>query len=155
MAHSKDNIEKLFKEVIELIEDGLSLRKAVLKVGISTRTFYNWIEKDEEKQQHYARATSIRADQLFEEILVYADAIDNCHYIDKNGNERVDWGKIQRNRLQMDARKWMLGKMNPKKYGDRVVNENVNKNINLDNMSDEELEAKLNSLQKVIDAAKD
>lgn len=129
MAHSKENIEKLFKEVIEYIEDGLSLRKAVGKAGISTRTFYNWIEADNDKQQQYARATSIRADQLFEEILVYADAIDDCNYIDKNGNERVDWGKVQRNRLQMDARKWMLGKMNPKKYGDRVQNLNINTDI--------------------------
>ena len=28
---------------------------------------------------------------------------------------------IQRMRLRVDTRKWMVGKMNPKKYGDRQV----------------------------------
>jgi hypothetical protein len=33
-------------------------------------------------------------------------------------------------RLQIDARKWMLGKLNPKKYGDKLeVDQNTNMTI--------------------------
>jgi hypothetical protein len=36
------------------------------------------------------------------------------------GEEQINHNVIQRNKLQIDARKWMLGKMQPKKYGDKL-----------------------------------
>ena len=40
--------------------------------------------------------------------------------VDENGNPRINHDVIQRDRLRVDARKWMLGKMQPKKYGDKL-----------------------------------
>mgnify|MGYP000426269079 FL=1 len=35
---------------------------------------------------------------------------------------------VQRNRLRVDARKWLLSKMVPKKYGDKLVQEHTGAN---------------------------
>ena len=114
MAYS----EEKFNDIITFIEDGLSLRKAAIKVGISTRSFYNWIEKDVELQQQYARATISRADSIFEEILDIADDSSGDKKYTENG-EVMDSEYVQRSRLRVDARKWAVSKMNPKKYGDK------------------------------------
>lgn len=88
-------------------------------------TIYEWLNEhsdyyDAEFSENYERARDIRADKIFEEIFELADEIDDATYIDKHGNERTDWGKVNRNRLQIDARKWALGRMKPKKYGDKI-----------------------------------
>lgn len=53
----------------------------------------------------YARARDIGLDVIADEILDIADDADN------------DW---QRDRLRVDARKWYLSKLAPKRYGERV-----------------------------------
>jgi hypothetical protein len=59
---------------------------------------------------------------LFDEILSIADKQDKD--VDEvDGIEVINHNVINRNRLQIDARKWVLGKMNPKKYGERIQQE--------------------------------
>jgi hypothetical protein len=145
MAYS----EEKFNDIIAFIEDGLSLRKAAIKGGISTRSFYDWIEKDVELQQQYARATISRADSIFEEILDIADDSSGDKKYTENG-EVMDSEYVQRSRLRVDARKWAVSKMNPKKYGEKQVTENINKNFDLSNLSDEEFQEQLDKANKVL-----
>lgn len=119
------------KEIIEYIIDeialsSLSLRKATRKaVGhfkmdhIPLTTAYDWIEKLGYTEQ-YASARERRAENIFEEIIDIVDCEDHDIILDDEGNPRVNHDVIQRDRLRVDARKWMLGKMQPKKYGDRL-----------------------------------
>jgi len=71
------------------------------------------------------RAREEQADRLFEECLAIADdTTGDVVMVGKGGQvERVDHGNIQRSRLRVDTRKWMAGKLAPKKYGDRVTHE--------------------------------
>jgi hypothetical protein len=39
---------------------------------------------------------------------------------DEDGAHRVDHDHVSRSRLRVDSRKWLLSKLAPKKYGDRV-----------------------------------
>tara|TARA_R110000782_G_C14621485_1_gene393301 strand:- start:215 stop:658 length:444 start_codon:yes stop_codon:yes gene_type:complete len=144
MAYTKEK----FEDIIAFIEDGLSLRKAVIKVGISTRSFYDWIEKDLELQQQYARAIICRADVYFDEIIEIADD-SSGDVINTEEGTRMDSEFVQRSKLRVDARKWAVSKMNPKKYGDRVLNENLNKNIDITSLTDEELEERLAKARKI------
>jgi len=118
---------KTFCSIIELIESGLSLRKALAFDDMPSRdTFFRWIKEDdklpkEEKaglSDQYARGMETRSDLIFEDILNIADGNgqDVRMVDDKTGT--VDHDVINRARLRVDARKWMLGKMQPKKYGD-------------------------------------
>jgi len=118
---------KTFCSIIELIESGLSLRKALAFDDMPSRdTFFRWIKEDdklpkEEKaglSDQYARGMETRSDLIFEDILNIADGNgqDVRMVDDKTGT--VEHDVINRARLRVDARKWMLGKMQPKKYGD-------------------------------------
>jgi hypothetical protein len=74
------------------------------------------INKDESKLAQYTCARTERADYIFEECMDIADESEND--IDENG--QLDQEAIQRAKLRIDTRKWMLGKMQPKKYGEKI-----------------------------------
>lgn len=130
MAKSKtsDSEKKEIVEYIldEIIYSNLSLRKATRKAlgffkldTLPHTTVLNWIN-DLDYTDQYARAREQRADNIFEEILDIVDCEDHDIVLDKDGVPRVNNDVIQRDRLRVDARKWMLGKMAPKKYGDKL-----------------------------------
>jgi hypothetical protein len=104
----KDKLEISFDEVIKEIGiNGKSLLKAI-EGKMSANTFYDLI-KDEKKLERYARATDDRADLIADEILEISD----------NGSS-ADNVAVQRDRLRVDSRKWLLAKLKPKKYGDKL-----------------------------------
>jgi hypothetical protein len=107
--------------IIDLIEEGGSIR-AILKRPdtIGTKTFYKWLEESEELQERYKKATQKRADNIFEEMLEIADKQSADMSYNERGEEIINHNVINRSRLQIDTRKWMLGKLNPKKYGDKL-----------------------------------
>jgi hypothetical protein len=140
MAYTKKEIEKVFNNIIQDIEDGKALRTILKYSGMpSSSTFYIWIEEDKAKSKRYAHACEVRADNIFEDILSIADESENDVKRDKDGKEITNGEVIQRSRLRVDARKWYLSKLSPKKYGDKIdVNSNnVNHNINQDLTAEE------------------
>lgn len=106
------------QEILDRIEGGEALRNILKNIKMSSRTFYEWLQDDEILQKQYACACEVRADEMFDDLLYIADATGNDVVLDKDGNEVVNHNVIQRDRLRVDARKWILSKLNPKKYGD-------------------------------------
>jgi hypothetical protein len=105
---SKEDIEILFDQIIkEIAVNGKSLLKAIAG-KMSAQKFYELL-KDDEKVKKYARACDDRADLIAEEILTIADE-----------GSKKDNAEVQRDRLRIDSRKWLLSKLHPKKYGDKV-----------------------------------
>jgi len=111
--------------IIDISENGLSMRDAVLK-HMNFRTFYQLLQDDEEKVKQYARATEIRADKMADEMLNIADTTVEgikTKTTDK-GIEVISGDMVEHRRLQVETRKWLLAKMNPKKYGDKLQLDN-------------------------------
>lgn len=127
MAYSFEEKNIILESIFELIENGKSLRKALLEKGISSKTFYVWIEEDESKVKQYARATELRAEALLDEMFDIVDDtsndIDQFEITEGIMSERVNHENIQRSRLRYDARKWLVSKLNPKKYSDKIQQE--------------------------------
>ena len=121
MAYSEENKLIAFNTIIENIsENCMSLRNALLQDGMpSSKTFYIWLDEDEDKVKQYARACEIRADKIFDDILDIADDTSRDKRVTEAG-EVTDNEVIQRSRLRVDARKWYLSKLSPKKYGDKL-----------------------------------
>tara|TARA_R110000851_G_C12631991_1_gene517940 strand:- start:18 stop:452 length:435 start_codon:yes stop_codon:yes gene_type:complete len=121
MAYSVEQIETKFNEItLKISRDCLSLRKVLIQDGMpSSETFYKWMDADKNKSKQYARACEDRHDILFDEIIEIADENDADVSI-VGGEARIDGNTVQRSRLKIDARKWALSKMNPKKYGDKI-----------------------------------
>jgi len=67
----------------------------------------------------YTAAREMGYERMADEIIAIGDA----DYIGTDGN--VDNAAVQKARLQCDNRKWMLSKMLPKRFGDRVTAEVV------------------------------
>ena len=65
-------------------------------------------------------ATKKRADNIFEEMLEIADKQEADMGYNERGEPIIQHNVINRSRLQIDTRKWMLGKLNPTKYGDKL-----------------------------------
>ena len=123
MAYDKEEIEECFDYIISEIESGKSLIYALKTNGMpSTSTFYIWLDSDVEKSKRYAHACEVRELLILDEIITIADSQEN-DVIETDSGEITNHNAINRNRLQIDSRKWMLGKLNPKKYGDKIQTE--------------------------------
>ncbi|MFZ1786689.1 MAG: hypothetical protein WAT92_00195 [Saprospiraceae bacterium] len=118
-----DNEKKKAIEIIFIqMSHGNSVRQ-ILKDNQellpSRKLFYEWIAKDKTLSDHYAKVMELRADDIFDEILEIADDTTHDSIFTETG-EKVNSEWISRSRLRVDARKWILSKMNPKKYGDKT-----------------------------------
>lgn len=86
------------------------------------RTVYRWIAARDEFRHMYEVAREDQADTMADEIISIADEADVS--ITQDGDETrlsLDSVAIARNRLRVDARKWVAAKLKPKKYGDRIA----------------------------------
>jgi hypothetical protein len=86
----------------------------------SESVVYEWLEVDTDFAERYAQARARAMDRMADEILEIADDGTNDTYEDSDGHERTDAEAIQRSKLRVDARKWLMSKLAPKKYGDSV-----------------------------------
>jgi hypothetical protein len=138
------------QEVIDFIAiNGLSLRKAGIEAGITPQSFLRLCDADDALAEQYARAIETRYDVLADDIMQISDDGLNDTYVDDDGKKRTDHDVIARSKLRVDSRKWLLSKLAPKKYGDRVAQEHSGpdggpiglavSNLNLRGLSDAEL----------------
>lgn len=102
-------------EICELVADGQSINKISKMPGMPTRsTILKWFRDVPEFSTMYARAKEIGFEVLADEIIDLADAEDNA-----------DKDQCRRHQLMIDTRKWLLAKLQPRKYGERVTQEIV------------------------------
>ena len=130
MAYTPEQKASIINRICEhIIVNKASLRDALKLDGMpNSETFYKIIDEDLDKSKQYARACENRADAIFEEILEIADDGTN-DYMKKKISEDLEVDvlnseHIQRSKLRVDTRKWMLSKMNPKKYSDKLQIDN-------------------------------
>jgi hypothetical protein len=130
MAYTQEKKDECFDWIISEIESGKSLISTLSTNGMpSTSTFYIWLEeKDEngekteeakEKSKRYACACEARELRMLDEIIEIADK-QGEDIIHTDSGDIVNHNVIGRNRLQVEARKWVLEKLNPKKYSNRI-----------------------------------
>lgn len=107
--------------IIERVAGHESLRAICLDVGVPLTTFLQWVSDREALSAQYTRAKQMQAELLASEILEISDDGRNDTYVDpQSGEERTDHDVIARSKLRVDTRKWILSKMLPKVYGERV-----------------------------------
>jgi len=119
--------QAIFDDICESISNGESLRSICLRDDMpDQRTVHRWLVKDDGGAlcQQYAHAREVQADTIFDEILDIADDAAN-DWMERTGEDSEGWQlngeHIQRSRVRIDARKWMAGKLRPKKYGDKLA----------------------------------
>ncbi len=133
----------IWSVILDRIAAGESLNKICSTVDMPGRkAVFERIGKDTTAMQQYNLALSLRADTHAEELLTISDDGTNDTYVDDEGNRRVDTDVIARSKLRVDTRKWIISRMDPKRYGDRQTIDLVTPP-----MTDEERRLRLAELQ--------
>lgn len=117
--------------ICEQLADGLSLREVCRQEGMPDKsTVMRWLHTNEAFRDQYARAKEIGIEAIAEDILDIADDATNdwMERHDKDG-EKTGWQfngeAARRSQIRIDSRKWLLSKLAPKKYGDKVTQEHL------------------------------
>lgn len=106
--YSNEERQAIINRVCERIASGESLRKICETTDDipPVSTVQKWIRDSDVFHSQYARATEERANVYF----------DQCQEIADNSTPET----VAVARLQIDTRKWMAGKLRPKKYGNHI-----------------------------------
>jgi hypothetical protein len=91
--------------IIAEVRTGRPVRQAIKECSVSAWSFYNALDGDPDAAERYARAREAGMDALADATLAIADDPDV---------------PSDQKRIMVDARKWILSKQAPKRYGDKV-----------------------------------
>jgi len=101
--------------VLDGMRNGLSALKACQAAGVNQSTFNDWLNDDAKLAAEYARAREELIERMAQEVLDLSDSD-----VGMLPDGKKDWAAVQKHKLQVDTRKWLLSKLAPKKYGDRL-----------------------------------
>jgi len=99
--------EQMFERVIEQVYRGRSLRDLLeddYRI-VSYEDFLKWVKRDPMRHERFKEAQESRTEFIAGEILEIADAEDSIE-------------DVQRSKLKIDTRKWLMGAWNKKRYGE-------------------------------------
>jgi hypothetical protein len=112
---AKKNRAELAELVPEFMAEGFSMRQSCIKAGLTAQTFLRAVDDSPGLAERYAQARGALLDAMVDQILTLADA--PVALLD---NGATDPGLVRQRQLQIDARRWVLSKLAPNKYGDRL-----------------------------------
>jgi hypothetical protein len=141
--------QELADTICERIANGESLRSICDGGGFPDKaTVFRWLSFNDDFRDQYARAREAQADAIFDDILTIADDGQNDWMEKKDAEgENIGWREngeaIRRSQLRIDARKWMAGKLKPKKYGEKL---DLNVSGSLETVSEDQLNARITQL---------
>ena len=105
--------------ILALLSEGHSLREIAGKLGFreNASLILNWVRDDPDFRDQYVRAREAGYLLWADQLLAISD--DPC--LGPDGH--VDNGAVQRARLMSDNRKWLLSRLLPRQFGDKVTQE--------------------------------
>ena len=104
--------EVMFESFIEHIYRGKSLKQLVEGDArlVSYEDFMRWIKRDPARHERFKEAQEMRTEFMAGEILEIADGLES---IDPSASDSVN-----RDKLRIDTRKYLMGAHNRKRYGE-------------------------------------
>ena len=106
---------KISAVVLAGMRGGLSALKACQAANVSHSTFLGWVKDDAALADNYAHAREDLIERMASEVLELSDS--DVGFLPDG---KKDWAAVQKHKLQVDTRKWLLSKLAPKKYGDKL-----------------------------------
>jgi transposase-like protein len=113
IATSKDGIHKIAEEF-----------------GIGAWTLFNWKYEHEYFSHKYARAKELQAEFLKQQIIDIADDSTNDEEVTEYG-VKMNREFVERSKLRVQTRQWLMGRLAPKEYGDKKQEEDTAKEITI------------------------
>ena len=111
MGRPSDYSPEIAARICDLLASGESLRSICAADDMPAQSsVFLWLQKHSEFSEQYARAREAQMELWAGQIVEIADETND---------------DVQRARLRVDTRKWLMSKLAPKKYGDKVTNEHT------------------------------
>lgn len=114
--------------ICERIAQGETLSQVCASPDMPARaTVYRWQEANLEFRDTYRRARELQMEAWGDEIVTIADdtSLDTVTRVTPQGREyeAIDHENIQRSKLRVNTRQWLMARLNPRLYGDKVEHE--------------------------------
>ena len=152
----------LIAKVCRRVALGESLRSVSRDPKMPTMsTLFKWLSIHPEFTEQYRIAKEETANVFFEDMIDIADLEAGQPVLDKDGElvldadgkplMVIDSAAVNHARLRVDTRKWVLSRLMPKKYGDRITQD-----VNVTSYQDlqpDELERKIQEKQQQLEAS--
>jgi hypothetical protein len=108
--------EAVFSSILELVAKGGNISKICdgRPPFPDYSNWYRWLAASAELRQRYAQARHMLVERYADEIVMIADGELPLTDTDEPPNP-------QRDRLRIDARRWVMGKLNPAFWGDKTA----------------------------------
>lgn len=110
--------------ICEQLALGRSMRSICQDDGMpAMSSVFKWLREHKEFSEQYVKAKQESADAMAEDLLHIADTplMGEVKTIKPDGSVEVRQEEmLGHRRLQVDARKWLMAKMKPKVYGEKV-----------------------------------
>ena len=125
MGRPSSFTRELGDTILERIAGGETLAAICSRRTMPARTtVYRWMRADDEFRLAYQHARELQMQSWGDEIIEIADdtALDTVTKVTAQGREyqAVDQENIQRSRLRVSTRQWLMARLNPALYGDKV-----------------------------------
>jgi hypothetical protein len=138
--------QEMVSAICERIAEGESLRAICRDPGMPNKsTVFLWLSQHSSFSDQYARAKEESAEAFADEIVEIADERDGKAIMVDGAEVAVvfDSTAVARNRLRVDARKWVASKLKPKKYGEKI---GIDHSGSIETLTDDRLNARLAEL---------
>ena len=117
--------ESCVKEILERICRGETIDRICKDEHMPHRsTVWKWVRYDPDFAELYFEAKKFQLDAFAEQIITIAD--ESVHDIrmayDRQGNPipEINFEAVKRSELRVKTRQWLMERLMPKKYGDKV-----------------------------------
>jgi hypothetical protein len=157
MPRPTDYSPEVVTSICQRIAEGDSLRSICAADDMPNKaTVLRWLKVQPEFHEAYGIARQLQTELMAEEILEIADDVSQDTIAAEQGpRPNAEW--IARSKLRVDARKWLMSKLAPKKYGDRISAEHTGRDggpIEHKHMTDLELARRIAFILTRADKAK-
>lgn len=137
MSRTSSFSEETGNTICGRLAEGETLREVCRDANMpGYSTVKRWLLDNEEFRAQYARACEARADHWADEIVLIADDASgdyaDARAVRLNGvyppteqatDPKFNAEHVQRSKLRIDTRKWLMAKAAPKKYGEKIHQE--------------------------------
>lgn len=125
--------DKQVDEICGRVAQGETRKAVCRELGVSYATFSLMVTADRPTglASRYARAREAQAESWADQIIDISDQqeeatdgkvvrFDRDTITGKDGEEKCDHEWISRSRLRVDTRKWLMAKLHPRAYGEKL-----------------------------------
>lgn len=112
-------------KICMMLARGMTLSAISRTEGFPTRlTMRRWVLRDHDGfKERYETAYRLGLDEMADQILDISDDGTRDYKAGPDGRQVPDQDHIQRAKLRVDSRKWLLSRRLPKEFGERVQQE--------------------------------